>query len=400
MVTVSKNDWSQAFDQIDSLLIKTREYWQISPFEHIDMPWLSNVALQSDLLLLTDDILDELESSDQKVRQYIEPFIGIKLDILENLPVITKPLKSVPSYFKAGIKGRKWSQISSFESMLPVNTSSILEWCAGKGHLGRLIGFQRQLPIISLEWQSNLCQQGNLLAKKHEVQQEFIEADAFSSTVSTLLDPSQHVVALHACGALHTTLLQRSSEQLVSGLTIVPCCYHLIAGQYYEPLSANAKKSKLRLSRQHLSLSMQQTVVAGNREVNHRVIEVAWRLGFDLLQRKIRQQDEYLPLPTIKQSLLSGSFEDFCVWACTIKGLTLNKDTVLNDYEEKGYQRQRINKRIELVTHAFRQLLERWLLLDRVIFMEEQGYDVALFNFCESSITPRNAMIQAIKKPI
>ena len=207
MATVSKNDWSQAFDQIDSLLTKTREYWQISPFEHIDMPWLSNVALQSDLLLLTDDMLDELESSDQKIRQYIEPFIGIKLDILENLPVITKPLKSVPSYFKAGIKGRKWSQISSFEAMLPVNTSSILEWCAGKGHLGRLIGFQRQLPIISLEWQSNLCQQGNLLAKKHEVQQEFIEADAFSSTVSTLLDPSQHVVALHACGALHTTLV-------------------------------------------------------------------------------------------------------------------------------------------------------------------------------------------------
>lgn len=396
---VNNNDWSQVFDQIDTLLTKTREYWQISPFEHIDMPWTSNVTLQSHLLELTDEVLDELDSSDKKIRQYIESYIGIKLDILENLPVITKPLKPVPSYFKAGIKGRKWSQISSFESMLPLGTTSVLEWCAGKGHLGRLIGFQRQLPITSLEWQSNLCEQGNLLADKHNIQQKFIEADAFSPNVNALLNPTQHIVALHACGALHTTLLQRSSEQGVSGVTIVPCCYHLIDSQYYEPLSLLAKNSDLRLSRQHLNLAMQQTVVAGNREKKHRIIEVAWRLGFDTLQRKLRKKDEYLPLPTIKQSLLSGSFEDFCVWACSIKGLILDKNIVFKHYEQQGYHRQLINKRIELVTHAFRQLLERWLLLDRVLYMEEQGYDVALFNFCESCITPRNAMIQAIKKP-
>jgi len=396
---VNKHSWSVSFDEIDSLLTKTRQYWQILPFEHLDIPWVSAPQLRNTLLSLTDDKLDELERSDKKLRQFLEPLISTKLDIIDDLPLKTAPVCNVPSHFKAGIKGRKWSQISSFEALLFPNSQPILEWCAGKGHLGRLISFHCGNKITSLEWQSSLCQQGKALAEKHKVDQTFTEADAFDIDAAKLLNESHHAVALHACGELHSVLLKHSAQQRVSRLSIAPCCYHLIRNSHYQPLSSRAQRSAIRLSRQDLSLSMQQTVVAGAREKKHRVIEVAWRLGFDLLQREIRQKDEYLPLPSIKQSLLSGTFKDFCRWACETKSLTLDEGLLLSDFEIKGYQRQRIVVRIEIVTHTFRQLLERWLLLDRVIFMQEQGYDVSLFNFCEKAITPRNAMIQAIKKP-
>jgi hypothetical protein len=69
----------------------------------------------------------------------------------------------------------------------------------------------------------------------------------------------------------------------------------------------------------------------------------------------------------------------------------------LSHYLHRGIERQRLTKRIDLVAHLFRRALEHWLLLDRVCFLQEQGYQVALTEFCANSVTPRNAMIQAIK---
>jgi hypothetical protein len=396
---VNDSYWSDSFDQIDSLLAKTRQYWQILPFEHLDIPWLSNPQLHKALTSLMPNDVTQLECSDKNLRQYLKPLISLNLDIIDDLPIKNLPIKDVPSHFKAGIKGRKWAQIASFEALLPKKSNPVIEWCAGKGHLGRLISLHRGNDVTSLEWQSSLCQQGRMLANKHSVNQIFIEADAFNVDASELLQASHHAVALHACGDLHTALLKHSVKQRVSMLSLAPCCYHLINTTHYEPLSTAAKQSPIRLSRQDLSLSMQQTVVASKRERNHRVVEVAWRLGFDLLQRELRQEDSYLPLPSIKQSLLSGTFENFCRWACDVKKLTFNDNLLIDSFESRGYQRQYLNLRIEIVTHAFRQLLERWLLLDRVLFLQEQGFDVTLFNFCEPEITPRNAMIQAIKKP-
>jgi hypothetical protein len=102
-------------------------------------------------------------------------------------------------------------------------------------------------------------------------------------------------------------------------------------------------------------------------------------------------------VPTIKQSQLSGSFSDFCQWAANQKKLLLPNAINLSHYFHLGIERQRLTKRIALVAHLFRRTIEHWLLLDRVCFLQEQGYQVALTEFCANSVTPRNALIQAIK---
>ena len=93
--------------------------------------------------------------------------------------------------------------------------------------------------------------------------------------------------------------------------------------------------------------------------------------------------------------MLVGTFDDFCQWACDKKGLALVDKSIFAHYQQRGWQRRELNSRIELVTHAFRQLLERWLLLDRILFLEQHGYRVNLSEFCAHEITPRNAFIDA-----
>ncbi|MGB0833374.1 MAG: methyltransferase [Psychrobium sp.] len=395
----NRGDWREQFKAIDSLLTQTRQYWQILPFSFVNLPWSDNRELIQALDMLSLDDIDKLDSDDHALRQFLSPLIGESLDIISHLPVKPSTIADVAPHFNAGIKGRKWSQIQHFSSFIKSENSPILEWCAGKGHLGRLVAKTQQRDVLSLEWQKSLCDQGNVLAKKHDVSQQVVEADVFDNQVKQHVKPYQHAIALHACGDLHTQLLQIGSEKALERVSIAPCCYHLIKASHYQALSSAAAASELRLNKLDLSLSMQQSIVSATREQRHRYTEVSWRLAFDILQRQIRGVDEYLPLPSIKQSILTGSFEVFCHWAAEQKNLALPRDIDFKCLEAQGSARFIVNRKIEVVTHAFRQLLERWLLLDRVLYLEEQGYEVALFNFCESSVTPRNAMIQGIKKP-
>jgi len=386
---------AQQFDQLDGLLSTTRKYWQILPFQLLELPWQDNLALCDFLAQLDDASLERLDQDDVALRIAIANYLPVSLDILTLLSCSSGQLHDIPAWFTAGIKGRKWLQIQKFASQIPPDSSSILEWCAGKGHLGRALGFTQQREIISLEWQQILCDQGSSLAAKHGIQQQFVQADVFSPDTKSLLRREQHAIALHACGDLHTELLKQASHAHTERITLAPCCYHLIKDDYYQPLSNLAQRSSLQLSKRDLSLSMAQTVVASKREREHRAIEVAWRLGFDMLQRQLRGSDSYLPLPSIRQSMLSASFCDFCRWACAAKGLPFPGELKVARFEQLGWQRRKVNARIEIVTHAFRSLLERWLLLDRALFLGEQGYEVELSEFCKKEITPRNALITA-----
>ncbi|MGL6121695.1 MAG: methyltransferase, partial [Shewanella sp.] len=320
------------------------------------------------------------------------------------------------AHFSAHIKGRKWQQITAFVQHLPQLNLPVLEWCAGKGHLGRLIAKARGVEVVSLEWQAPLCDAGQAFADQWQLLQTFICADAFaigvehsSTAVNEQVDhplsanpltARQQAVALHACGDLHVRLLTLAAKAGTQALAISPCCYHLIQASHYQPLSTLAQQSNVKLSRHDLQLPLQQSVIANPKQQALRHQEIAWRLGFDSLQRQCRQIDEYLPLPTLKQSQLSGSFTDFCLWAAESKAVNLAKTTDIEAWLDVGRQRQQLTRRIDLVAHLFRRVLEQWLILDRAIFLQEQGYDVCVGEFCANSVTPRNTLILAQKNAV
>ncbi|BAJ03017.1 conserved hypothetical protein [Shewanella violacea DSS12] len=300
------------------------------------------------------------------------------------------------SHFSTGIKGRKWSQITAFTAQIKQDSSEVLEWCAGKGHLGRFIAKAHSRPVISLEWQRSLCDEGTKFADKWHLPQRFICADAFAPQQSKL-KRDQQVVALHACGDLHVRLLRLASQANTRSIMISPCCYHLIQAERYLGMSEVVLESELVLSPHDLQVPLQHSTIANAKQVEYRHKEIVWRLGFDSLQREVNRSTRYLPIPSIKQSQLNNGFAAFCYWAAEKKSVVLSEDLDVNVYLELGVQRHRLTRRIDLVAHLFRAILEHWLLLDRVCFLEERGYSVKLTKFCSEAITPRNALILAEK---
>jgi len=47
------------------------------------------------------------------------------------------------------------------------------------------------------------------------------------------------------------------------------------------------------------------------------------------------------------------------------------------------------------VRGLFRRPLEMWLVLDRALFLQENGYQAQVGRFCETALTPRNLMVLA-----
>ncbi|MGI2023989.1 methyltransferase [Shewanella glacialipiscicola] len=416
-------NYSQRFEQLNQLLEQSVTLWQVRAFEATNLPWSAQFGqLAAAVWALADSELDELDAEQSILVKALTPALSEDLKALGqdwDLSLLTNPITAADkilvvdetqvnglsiddeTHFSAHIKGRKWQQITAFVQHLPDLNLPVLEWCAGKGHLGRLIAKARGAEVVSLEWQAPLCEAGQAFADKWQLPQTFVCADAFAINVNTNpFTRQQQVVALHACGDLHVRLLMLAAAAGTQALAISPCCYHLIQGSYYQALSDMAKKSAIKLSRHDLQLPLQQSVIASPKQQALRHQEIAWRLGFDALQRQCRQIDEYLPLPSIKQSQLSGSFSHFCLWAAEIKALKLTQNCDFDAWLEVGYKRQQLTRRIDLVAHLFRAVLEQWLILDRVCFLQEQGYGVCVGEFCANSVTPRNALILAQKMAI
>ena len=395
---------SQQFLDIDRLLTQTVFFWQFSAFHSSDYPWRStHTALSQwlDELSLCD--LQRLKSNPTELAHALSMYIPDLplLYLAGQLPEFHAPMPLISKGLDSGINGRKWQQITRLSALgadfyLPEN--EWLEWCGGKGYLGRVLTATTSVPVTTLEWQDTLCHSGQAYADTHKLAMRFVQGDALSEHCGELIKEKQHAVALHACGDLHINLLREGISNHIDAVTVSPCCFHLTKDESYVSLSALANQSALVLSKEDLRLPLQETVVAGQRTLQHRELEMCFRLGFKALQQSLSESNAYLSIPSIKKSLLSDGFEAFCDWAAEKKELKLPQDTDYALWLEKGKAAFIVMEKCDLVQHLFKRPLEVWLCLDRTLLMEEAGYEVRIGQFCLKEDTPRNIVIQARKQ--
>ncbi|WP_102797566.1 methyltransferase [Bowmanella denitrificans] len=383
--------------RLDRYLTDHCLYWQFSPFAVNDYPWRQqNPALAQWLDELPDEQLASWQIHAEQALLACSRFLP-ELMAADALYPLQKHQQSLPAPFwlQSGIKGRKWQQISAFAALFNCRPGPILEWCAGKGHLGRLLAWQFAQPVISVEWQAELCQQGQQVARQQHVNQRFVCADVLKDKLDKYVQADQQLVALHACGQLHIKMLQEAVKNRVQAVYLCPCCYQLITQETYQPLSQAGQCSQLQLSRADLRLAVQETVTAPHRDQHKRLQERLYRQMFDIWQRQHLGQDNYLPVPSAPDYLFRQPPQAFLQWAAQQKGLVFAPAVDLSGLEMTARQRLRLLERMELVRHLFRRALELWLVLDRSLYLEEHAYHVQILEFCTRQITPRNLVIVA-----
>ncbi|MBU2897926.1 methyltransferase [Vibrio hepatarius] len=394
------------FLALDSFLTAHQVFWRFEPFLASStgmIPWQDKYPELSQWLgNLSDLQIEALKSDSRQLTQCLDEFLPnlsshLKLNQLNLLDIKGMQLDRS---LKTGVPGRKLEQIMSMgEAALKCQYGSEwLEWCSGKGYLGRVLSRYSNLPVTSFEYQNMLCDSGQKEADKLNLPMTFVQGDALSSSALSVLNNNQHAVALHACGDLHISLIEKATSLGLPALTISPCCYHLIQHNHYQPLSKQAKSSDLQLTKAELRIPLQETVTGGDRIKKQRFLEMSYRLGLDLILREVCGHKNYMPIPSIKKSMLSSGFESFCLWASETKRLSLPKNIAFDDFHARGIQLYWQMERLSLVQQPFRRSLEMWLVFDKALYLTERGYQVSLNTFCCQSVTPRNILIQAVKR--
>ncbi|MBC3347588.1 methyltransferase [Pseudomonas sp. SWRI196] len=388
------------FTALDAFLTTHQALWKPRPFTHLQLPWEGSYPELAQWLRQRS--LEDAENDHHQpwlIQHAPPPFpelaaISHALSAVAELP--GKELKAAAHRLSVDVPGRKWQQIEAFASRLHFATKPThwLDWCAGKGHLGRRL-LQDEQQLTCLEYDPALVASGQQLSQRHRLPATHLQQDVLAAEADLAIRPEHTPVALHACGDLHVRLMQLASTAGCAQLAIAPCCYNRISAERYQPLSDAAKGSVLQLSLDDLGLPLTETVTAGARIRRQRDQSMARRLSFDLLQRQIRGRDDYLPTPSLPSTWLEKSFADYCIDLAAMKDLSTVGSPDWTALEAAGHQRLAEVRNLELVRGLFRRPLELWLVLDRALFLSQKNYHVRLGTFCETPLTPRNLMLLA-----
>ena len=392
------------FKTLSALLLKHQIIWKTPVFPIIDFSYLAeHRAALNFLFTLSDTQVDTLQANDLTLLESISEYFpdASKLVQCIKFPHASTETLPTPAFWNIDIPGRKEQQLLAFSEALGPIDQALLEWCCGKQHLSRLLAEVHQQPALGLDIDTNLITQARILAEKRSLSSRVESAccDVLSDQVEQHLDSKQHLIALHACGGLHTRLLELAAKHHVTRISLSPCCYHrFLESTDYQPLSRAGRNSGLGITQEQLRLAVRETQTASTSETRKRKTLQAWRLGFDSLQRDILQTDSYLPTPSVSSKILQQDFQTFCQQLAVLKGLKLKTTINFDHYQAQGLLRFQRYERLELFRMVFRRALECWLVLDKALFLEEQGYRCKISQFCRPEISPRNLLIQAVTR--
>lgn len=395
---------AERFSALDAFLCTQQSIWREKPFTRQQLNWETDYP-ELAAWLRTRSLADaEACHNSAHTLTAPQPFMDwaqqaeqlCSLGAFHATDLAERPLR-----MQSGIAQRKWQQIAAFAGAVQGSAQQLLrqpqhwlDWCAGKGHLGRYLAWP-DAQLESLEFDAQLISSAQAISEKYLPQAQHTLCDVMSPASVAPLLRSDTVVALHACGDLHTHLLRQVSAQPTAALALAPCCYNRTQAECYQPLSNAGRASQLQLDRDDLSLPLTATVTATTREQRLRDQSMAWRLAFDILQRRLRGLDEYLPTPSLSATWFNKSFAQWCQDVAALKELPQVPEQDWAQLEAQGWQRLAQVRNLELVRGLFRRPLELWLVLDQALFLQEQGFIVELGEFCAAELTPRNLLLLA-----
>lgn len=381
-------------------MIASRSVWAARPFVHLPALWEADYPSVSRWLRALP--LEGVEQLEERGRFPSDaPAELLRWCTLADdcTPLGPYPTEgwSTQTEWRRGIPKRKWAQVRAFASallpQLPSGGHRIVDWCGGKGHLGRTLSLTTRLPAVVVEKRAALCESGATRADALGAPCRFAVADALAAETGAHVDHETVGVGLHACGQLSDALFAAAARADSPLVAAAVCCFHNIDADRYAAQSAVGLSSGLVLSQPELRLATTDEVVARPSRRARRRRQSAFRLGLDGLLRQAAGQDVAVPLGPVAPALFSLDFERFCHEVASARGLRLPPGFDASAAEAAGRERSRLARALGLARGIWRRSLELWLVLDRAQALAERGRNAAVGTFCEREVSPRNLMI-------
>lgn len=275
----------------------------------------------------------------------------------------------------------------------------------GIGLLAQTLSNQFQLNVSSVDMDPILQETGKERNRKnakdpsHLVQYHNLKVEE-GGDFEKLLSSESLSLGLHTCGGLALDIIRTSAKRRASGLINFGCCYHKLDNTPgLQNISEFAHQhGRVWLNKFALTLSCRAHKKLSEKDYDLKQKVKFYRYAFHiLLHDKYGIQEEIFlgnsHARLYKESFGTYALEQFSRIPVPLKHSKEELEDFFND-PELGLL---IKKMIAAGTirNALGRVLELYLLLDRAIYLEEQGYQVKLQTFFNEELSPRNIGILA-----
>lgn len=276
----------------------------------------------------------------------------------------------------------------------------------GIGLLSQTVNSLYGTPITSVDMDLKLQETGKIRQAKNTalsenlVEYQCVKVDTSEVRFRKLLGPTRATMGLHTCGGLAVSQIVSSVEENCKGMINFGCCYNKLLPNEQNISQFAKKNGGLVFNQYALTLSAR-----AHKKFSFEDIELKWkvkhfRFTFHFMMCDFYDQWRILNLGNSPKKLYDMSFADYALEHLKKIGieskLSFNE---LNAYYERPENLKLIQQMMcaALIRDGISRLLEFYILLDRCLYLEENGYKTELLSFFKEEVSPRNLGIVALR---
>lgn len=308
------------------------------------------------------------------------------------------PVFEFDKKLRTKISLKKQHEISVIDHYLKTKRfSRIIDIGSGAGHLSTNLISKNQKTAKCIDASSEFQKIG--IDKLKKIAPEILARMTFekmevneSSKININIDDM--LIGLHACGDLSVHLIKSFCSNHNGQLLNYGCCYHKLSPKNYN-LSNVAKKSQIKLNTFSLTLSAKGHRPQTPKDLTKKLRVKTFRYALHMLNKSKLQRD----FTSVGNGLKSDYEKRFLEYVEKFSPESLEQisKAEIEDFFESEAVRSMIENLLILgiIRSQLARLVELYIVLDRALWLEENGAKVELKETFDQALSPRNISLYA-----
>jgi len=330
--------------------------------------------------------------------QYLEYLHQIKS--LMNIESDQFSEEQIPQILKKKMSQKKQHELVVIKQQLEkMDFNHYLDIGSGAGHLSSYLLWENDRTSTCIDQSRDFQEIGikKLSRDLPELLQriQFKQA-TFDRTAEIAAPANSALLGLHACGDLSVELLESFKKSHHKGFLNYGCCYHKLS-EHNLNLSKLAKKNPLNFTNHSLTLAAKSYKSKSKEEMKLRDKVKLFRYGLHIYLKDQFDLD-FISIGNGTKKDYDGVFSDYAKkYAGNYLEATSKEE--LETFIQSNSTKEKINllQSLGIIRSHLARLIEIYLILDRALYLKENGYQVQVTETFDKDISPRNISLWALR---
>ena len=298
------------------------------------------------------------------------------------------------------LKNKKQHEIKQIKTLLDkLDGVDLIDIGSGTGHLSENLVHDKnrfsycidQNQELQLSGKKRIAENNQQNLTKIEFHTECF-SDQSKLNLKKIFD-DRLILGLHACGDLTSDILKFYHDSKADHLLSLGCCYHKLTTKYN--LSKQAKKRNIKFTTNTFNLAARSYSFQTKENLQNKIQIRTYRYMLHIYLYSLGHKD-FIPTGQTKLSDYRGSFEEY---ADKYAKDHIDSSSDAQIFFDTPENQETVKKIIytDIFRGIFGRVIESYIVLDRALFLQEQGHDVFVQEIFDRKLSPRNLAI--ISKP-